>query len=260
MRDGEHYLFYGNAIIRDVSGVNDINTAGGGDTEAAEIILDGSESNHAVSVLRIKVGQPIQVADGYGVIYNCQCSDIRKQSVSCKIIDKRQISRIIPEITLLIGLPDKERFETILEHAAALGVSRIIPIAADHCRKPWWEGWDGLRRRFLSKMVVSMKQSLYPYVPLLDAPMPLREAVAGCLEALMVADRDGKCLSDAEILRHKRINCLVGPPGGISGDEKELLESYTAIPVTTVKIASTRLRSELAATVLCSRIIAAHLR
>jgi len=259
MRDSEHHLFYCNAATSDAGGGN-VNTAGGADTESTEITLDAGESNHAVSVLRIKIGQRIQVTDGRGAIYDCQCSAVRKQSVSCNVIDKRQVPRITPEITLLIGLPDKERFETVLEHATALGVSRIVPIAADHCRKPWWGEWDGLRRRFLSKMIVSMKQCLHPYIPRLDAPAPLREAVAVCHEALLVADQDGKGLSDAEILPYKKISCLAGPPGGLSRGEKELLESYTAIPVKTVKIATTRLRSELAATALCSRVIAAHLR
>jgi len=251
MRDREHYLFYTNKVIRPCDKCADFDET---------ITLDCGESNHAVSVLRIKAGQQIQVADGCGAIYNCQCSDISKQSVSCKLIDIQYIPRIIPEVTLLIGLPDKEHFETIIEQATALGVSRIIPIAADHCRKPWWENsWTGLRLRFLSKMIVSMKQCLYPYIPRLDAPMRLREAVAECAGMLIVADQDGKCLSDAEILTHERISCLVGPPGGLSNGESAFLKSYTAIPVTTVRIASTRLRSELAATVMCSRIIAAHL-
>jgi 16S rRNA (uracil1498-N3)-methyltransferase len=251
MRDREHYLFYTNNVIRPRDHRADFDET---------ITLDSGESNHAVSVLRIKIGQQIQVADGSGAIYNCQCSDIGKQSVSCKLIDVQYIPRIIPEVTLLIGLPDKEHFETIIEQATALGVSRIIPIAADHCRKPWWEKWEGLRHRFLSKMVVSMKQCLYPYLPTLDAPTTLCEAAAECVGMLIVADQDGKCLSDAEISAHKNICCLVGPPGGLSDGESEFLKSYAAIPVVTVKIASTRLRSELAATILCSRIIAAHLR
>lgn len=249
MRDHEHYLFHSDTIIRDNDTVNDTNT----------ITLDGGESNHAVSVLRIKIGQQIQVTDGAGAIYNCQCADIDKRSVSCKIIDKQQIPRITPELTLLIGLPDKDHFETIIEQTTALGVSRIIPITADHCRKPWWDKWEELRRRFLSKMIVSMKQCLYPYLPRLDAPTPLREAAAECVETLIVADQHGKRLNDADILPHKKISCLVGPPGDLSDGESTFLETYTAIPVKTVKIAATRLRSELAATLLCSRIIGTHL-
>jgi len=247
MRDRDHYLFYCNTIINDdVNGVN-------------AIILDDCESNHAVSVLRIKAGQPIQVTDGNGTVYNCQCASVNKRSVSCNIIDKKHTPKIVPELILLVGLPDKERFETILEHATALGVSRIIPVAADHCRKPWWGNWDGLRQRFLSKMVVSMKQCLYPYIPRLDAPMPLEKAVNECVGALIVADQHGKYPNDAEIAPHKRISCLVGPPGGLSDGESAFLRSYQAIPLMTVKIAAARLRSELAATVLCSRIIGAHL-
>lgn len=267
MRDGGRYLFYSDTIIGDADaadGINIVNTPGGIGAEAGggtdlTITLDADESNHAVSVLRVKTGQLIQVTDGDGAVYDCQCADVRKRSVSCRVIGKQTIPRIAPELTLLIGLPDKDRFETLLEHTAALGVSRVAPIAADHCRKPWWEAWEGQRRRFLSKMIASMKQSLYPYIPRLDAPATLREAVAGCAGALIVADQDGKRLRDADILPHKNINCLVGPPGGLSRGESDFLKSYTAIPVTTAKLASTRLRSELAATILCSRIIAARL-
>jgi 16S rRNA (uracil1498-N3)-methyltransferase len=242
MRDHEHNLFYR-------APVNTDNT----------FTLDASESNHAASVLRIKIGQQIQVTDGNGAIYDCLCTSIDKRSVSCDIVDKRQIPRITPEVTLLIGLPDKERFETVLEHATALGVSRVIPLAAEHCRKPWWGAWEGLRQRFLSKMIVSMKQCLYPYIPRLDAPTPFREAIDKCEGVLFVADQNGKCLRDTDILPHKKICCLVGPPGGMSDGEMMTLKSYTAIPVATVSIAPARLRSELAATVLCSRVIGAPL-
>jgi len=250
MRDHEHYLFYTHNIIR---------CCDYGTGEGLTLTLDRGESNHALSVLRIKVGQPIRLADGYGYIYNCQCAEISKRFVSCTVINMRYISKIIPEVTLLIGLPDKEHFETIIEQATALGVSRIIPIAADHCRKPWWDRWDGLRQRFISKMIVSMKQCLYPYLPTLDAPTPLREAVAECVGMLIVADQQGKPLNDADILPHKKISCLIGPPGGLSAAESNFLETYAAIPITSVKIAPTRLRSELAAAVLCSRVIGAHL-
>jgi len=248
MRDREHYLFYSDTIAR-ANAANAVNA----------VTLDGDESNHAVSVLRIKAGQQIQVTDGNGFIYTCRCSDINKRSVSCEIIGKQQIPRIVPELTLLIGLPDKDRFETIVEQAAALCVSRIIPVTADHCRKPWWDRWDGLRRRFLSKMIVSMKQCLYPHLPRLDAPTTLREALPECEGALIAADQHGKNLNDADITPHKKIACLIGPPGGLSAAESNFLETCTSIPITSVKIAPARLRSELAAPILCSRIIAAHL-
>ena len=238
MRNSEHNLFYGNDI--------DGNT----------IRLDAGESSHAVSVLRIRKDQRLQATDGSGAIYDCRCVDITRQSVLCEIIGKSIIPRIAPELTLLVGIPDKERFETIVEHAAALGVSRIVPLVMDHCRKPWWESWEKQRRRFATKMVASMKQCLYPHIPQLDAPTSLGSVVDTCEKPLIVADQGGKALRDADLtpFRNKKICCLVGPPGGISENELKILDSHETL---TVKIAPTRLRTELAAILLCSRVMGA---
>jgi 16S rRNA (uracil1498-N3)-methyltransferase len=179
-----------------------------------------------------------------------------KQSISCKILSKAIIPKLTPELTLLTGIPDKDHFETILEHATALGVSRVIPIVMDHCRKPWWESWDKLRERFVSKMIVSMKQCLYPYIPQLDAPVSLSTVIGKCAKPLIVADQKGKFLSDSDLSPRQKITCLVGPPGGMSAEEFELLRQHESL---TVKIASTRLKTELAATILCSRIMAMRL-
>jgi len=236
MRDCEHHLFYSDNIT--------------GDTAA----LDSVESNHAASVLRIKAGQQIRITDANGTIYECECAEICKQSMLCNIRGKTLIPRVAPELSLLVGLPDKEHFESILEHAAALGVSRVVPVVMGHCRKPWWESWDKLRPRFASKMIVSMKQCLYPYIPRLDTPAPLRDILDTCDKPLVVADQHGKKICDADISPYKKLSCLVGPPGGISADELKLLESHNPLTVTA---AATRLRTELAAVVICSRIMSA---
>jgi len=238
MKDCEHYLFYGNDIA--------------GNT----VRLDISESNHAVSVLRVKKDQRLQVTDGNGAVYDCRCMDITRQSVSCEIIGKSIIPRIAPELILLVGIPDREHFETVIEHATALGVSRIVPLVMDHCRKPWWESWEKQRRRFASKMVVSMKQCLYPYIPQLDAPTSLGSVIDTCEKPLIVADQCGKVLRDADLslFRNNKIYCLVGPPGGISENESKILNFHETL---TIKIAPTRLRTELAATILCSRVMGA---
>jgi len=236
MRDIEHHLFYCGNIAAD-TGV---------------ISLDKTETNHAVSVLRAKVGDPIRITGGDGIIYDCQCMDISKQSMSCRILDKTVTPRLSPELSLFIGLPDKEHFETILEYTTALGAARIVPLIMDHCRKPWWESWEKLRERFATKMIVSMKQCLYPYMPRLDTPVSLDEVINTCDKPVIVADQYGKKLSDVDLSPHKKLTCLVGPPGGMSARELILLEDHDMV---TINIAAARLRTELAAAVLCARIM-----
>jgi len=238
MKDTEHYLFYSREIIGD------------------NIILDESETVHAVSVLRIKEGDKIQITNGSGTVFECECAERLKKTLLCKIINKTVIPRITPELTLLIGIPDKEPFEAILEQTTALGVFRIIPVIMDHCRKPWWESWDKTLPRFTSKMVVSMKQCLYPYIPQLDKPVYLSEIIESCEKPIVAADQHGKILQDDMLISQTKLSCLIGPPGGFSVEEKRTLESYNTL---TVKIAQTRLRTELAAVILCSRIMTAYL-
>jgi 16S rRNA (uracil1498-N3)-methyltransferase len=235
MKDINHHLFYSNNITNDT------------------ISLDKTETNHAVSVLRINPGQQIQITDGNGTIYNCQCTNITTQSAFCQIITKTAVPKITPELTLLVGLPDKDPFEMILEHAAALGVFRVVPLVMDHCRKPWWESWGKLRERFMAKMVVSMKQCLYPYIPLLDEPLSLNDIIDKCEKPIVVADQHGEKISNVDLSLHKKLTCLVGPPGGLSVDEMVLLKSRGSLPV---KIAPNRLKTELAVTVFCSWVTA----
>ena len=243
MRDSEHHLFYSDNITGNI------------------VQLDNNESNHALAVLSVKSGQRIQITDGSGAIYECQCTN-QKPPLSCEILKKTIVPKITPELTLLVGIPYKENFEIILEHATALGVARIVPLVMEHCRKPWWESWDKQRQRFASKMVVSMKQCLYPYIPRLDAPTSLEKILDTCEKPLIVAEQNGKVLRDEDISHHKKLSCLIGPPGGLSNNELTIIESYrqqNANSILTVKIAPSRLRTELAATVLCSRIIGAFL-
>ena len=238
MRDTEHHLFYSSGIEDD------------------RITLDESESNHAISVLRIKEGERIQITDGKGTVFECKCDTFPKRTISCAVLNKTVIPKIVPELTLLIGIPDKEPFETVIEHATALGVSRIVPLVMDHCRKPWWESWDKTAPRFTSKMIVSMKQCLYPYIPQLDKPVCLKEILDTSPKPLIIADQHGEVLQDDRLIPQTKLSCLIGPPGGFSTEEKKTLESHTVL---TVKIARQRLRTELAAAVLCSRIMAASL-
>jgi 16S rRNA (uracil1498-N3)-methyltransferase len=87
MRDTEHHLFYSRDIADDL------------------IMLDESETNHAISVLRIKEGERVYITDGKGTIFECKCDALAKRTISCTISSKTIIPKIVPELTLLIGNP-----------------------------------------------------------------------------------------------------------------------------------------------------------
>ena len=156
MRDYRHFLFFTERIDPD------------------RLYLDPAETRHAVAVLRRAKGDPFLATDGHGTIYECRVESVVKKQLAGLIIGRTEAPRHSCSLHMLIGLPERAAFERLITDLTALGVERITPLVCRHCQGGWWErDADGerLSERFRSKMVVALKQSLYPYLPRLDPPL-----------------------------------------------------------------------------------------
>lgn len=240
MKSSDHFLFY-----TSTPPANDILT------------LDQQESHHAFNVLRLQPGDPIQITDGKGTIYNCVINSSGSKQLSATKVDSQIFTRQV-SIHLLIALPDRDPFESAITECTALGISRITPVIAAHCQKPWWKySWEKHQERFMTKITGSMKQSLSPFLPALDNPVTLEESFKLCTSPILLADQDGIPIVRAcQNLQSKELTCFIGPPGGFSDNEIALFASMNAIKV---KIGEPRFRTELAAVVLCSQLVGVYL-
>jgi 16S rRNA (uracil1498-N3)-methyltransferase len=242
MADHHHFLFFADRI------------------DADTIELDAEEARHIVTVLRHAAGDSIQATTGDGIIYECRIEFIDRARVSAAILNRRTIQRHVCPLHLFVGLSERDSFEILVTDLAALGVERITPIVAGHCQRPWWKPWSGKpAARLRGKMVAGMKQSRYSFMPILDPPLPFMD-IGGALSGLsVVADAQGSPFS-AMIEKIKKADdgysCIVGPPGGFTEDETASLQALGAVPV---RIAASRLTTELAAVVLASQIMGVRL-
>jgi 16S rRNA (uracil1498-N3)-methyltransferase len=237
MRTADHHLFFSATILGD------------------RITLNADETRHAASVLRCKPGDPLRVTDGKGVIYNCKAATVEKDEIIASIVSRDPLPPPVPEVTCFIGLPERDAFEVALENLAPLGVSTIVPVICGFSQKPWWKpSWDVHRIRFQKKVVAGIKQSLNPWMPVLEEPLGFSEAINQCGMLSFCGDHEGIALS--EVLAKKNqaetMSCFIGPPGGFTSEERSALKKKSVI---FVKLSSYRLRSELAATVLCAAVM-----
>jgi 16S rRNA (uracil1498-N3)-methyltransferase len=242
MRDYRHFLFYSEHI------------------ESDRLYFDAAETRHAIAVLRRGQGDPFMATDGQGTVFECRVESIVKKQITGLIMDRREVPRHACRLHLFAGVPERVAFETLITGLTALGVERITPLVCRHCQDGWWERdaeGERLSERFRKKMIVAMKQSLYPYLPRLDPPLLFESAGPMIAGAAMVADSEGVPVS--EVLNARAQNgmvfCLVGPPGGFAPEELAALKSLGAAAV---RLAPTRLTTELAAVVLCSQVIGAR--
>jgi len=217
--------------------------------------LSEEESKHAVRVLRLNVGDQVQLVDGVGGFYEAEIADAHPKRTQLRILNYTAEFQK-PNYHLHIAVaPTKniDRIEWFLEKATEIGIQEITPIISEHSER------KEVKTERLNKVIVSaMKQSLKAYMPLLNeaisldaflnkagADKDLKKAIAHCEE-----DAEKKYLNQ-EFERGQRYLILIGPEGDFSPSEIEKAISVGFIPVS---LGEARLRTETAALYACTEI------
>lgn len=227
MSRSDHFLFYSTEISDEV------------------LVLDTDEVAHLTQVLRFTEGDEILVTDGNGTIFDCKIEKMKRDRALCSIMSQKSAEPDSPAITLYVGVPDRDRIETLCEELPPLGVIRVVPIITKHCQKNWWDlRWDKCEERFARKVIASIKQSHNPFTMTIDFPISFAEAVSAASGTILFCDETGTTLANVNPEpKETGVSIFVGPPGGFSDEEKALL-SKTA---TAIALGPWRLRTELAA-------------
>src|SRR6188768_40717 len=131
-----------------------------------EIVLDEDTSRHVVQVLRMKVGEKLNLTDGKGNLITAEVIDAHKKHCSVKIIDSQLTIHDSRKITIAISLlKNTSRFEWFLEKAAEIGVSEIVPLICERTEKQKFR-YDRMKGICISAML----QSQQTWLPVLHEP------------------------------------------------------------------------------------------
>lgn len=205
--------------------------------------LNEEESQHALKVLRLKVGDTIRLTDGKGCFYNAEITSTTGKKAGLLITEKQE--QTPPRARLHIAMaPTKniDRFEYFLEKATELGISEITPLLCDRSER------RNIREDRLEKVVVSAaKQSLKAYMPKLNAltpiskfvtqpNLPANKYIAWC------ADGEKKLLQNS-VNQNTDILVLIGPEGDFTPAEAAQAQQAGFDLLT---LGDTRLRTETA--------------
>ncbi len=220
------------------------------------IVLGEDESHHLRRVLRLTDGTRVAVFDGTGREYTCLIEGQEGDGVLLSILDEHWPPVESPlRIRLVQGLTRGEKFEWIIQKAAELGVTEVVPLVTDYC-DPWVKRRDISDRlqRWQRIAVQACKQCGRTKVPSVGEPILLDEFLPHARGiTIMAAERTGRPLSD--LYEESRgtvpagVNLLIGPEGGWSRRELRLAEE---IGVHRVTLGPRTLRTETAGIVLIS--------
>jgi len=213
------------------------------DIESILVELNEIESTHACKVLRLKIGDIIEVFNGTGMIALAQIENNHAKRCSIKILSVEQHEKQPGSVHIAI-CPTKssDRFEWFLEKAVEIGVDEITPLHSENSER------SKLNYERLDKIMMSaVKQSQRLYVPILNPLAKVSEFIKSNPNCLM-AHCNSK-MNRIEIMSIPKIGrstIMIGPEGDFS--EKEIQQAIEQ-KINSVSLGKNRLRTETAGVV-----------
>jgi len=188
------------------------------------VTLTGDEAKHAVTVARSRVGERLSIGNGRGLVASGTVSST--EPFTLEVDDVRVEPLPDPQLWLIQALAKGDRDEFAVQAATELGVSGVIPWSAERSVSRWdaAKAAKGIAR-WQAIVREASKQSIRSWVPEVGA-LATTNQLNGFL--LVLDPTAPTALSAVELPSSGRISLVVGPEGGISSRELEVLEGVGA--------------------------------
>ncbi|WP_316746992.1 16S rRNA (uracil(1498)-N(3))-methyltransferase [Pedobacter gandavensis] len=219
------------------------------DIDATEYSLNEEESKHCLKVLRLGLGDVVNLIDGKGGFYEAEIIGEGKKNVQLRVIKAIQEYQKRNHHLHIVVAPTKniDRLEWFLEKATEIGIDEITPIICERSER------KVIKEDRLNKVITSaVKQSLQAYHPVLNPQISFTDflkiennsikMIAHCI------DGEPRLYISQVTEPHQNYTVLIGPEGDFSPKEIELALQNGFKPLT---LGNTRLRTETAALAAC---------
>ncbi|MEM1294955.1 MAG: 16S rRNA (uracil(1498)-N(3))-methyltransferase [Verrucomicrobiota bacterium] len=213
------------------------------------VTLEDQEAHHCSRVFRHKPGDLVEAFDGVGTAAECEILDSTNREVRLQIIEKSAGTPLPVEITLIQAIPKAKTMDLIVQKAAEIGASTIVPVITersvvklnDEAKK---------QAKWQRTALESCKQCGRNWLPTVQPPANLADIISdeqSELRLVAALKDDSKKLREIATMqkeRPKTLSIVIGPEGDFSvGELAELhLAQFKAL-----SLGPTVLRSETAA-------------
>ncbi len=205
------------------------------------IRIQGTDVNHIKNVLRMKLGEELEINDGNNIKYvgSIQAMDGSEVLVSIKKKTNSN-TELSSEIFLFQGLPKGDKMELIVQKAVELGVTELIPVSMKRCvvkldakkQDKKVERWSGIATS-------AAKQAARGIVPKVSNVMTYKEALyyASKLNHVLVPYELAEGMKETKqiiesIKPGESIGVFIGPEGGFDIEEIQMAMELGMKPIT----------------------------
>ncbi|GAA5253017.1 16S rRNA (uracil(1498)-N(3))-methyltransferase [Candidatus Rickettsia kedanie] len=211
--------------------------------ENSKIELASDHVHYVKTVLHLKVNDGLRIFNGTEGEFLAQITEIGKHNLSVRL--KEQLKKPYTEsaLTLAVAIIKQDKLMLAINMATQLGITKIIPLITRRCQ------FRTVNIERLTKCVIeATEQSERLIPPIIEKAITIQDYLQKNNNLMLYANEHEK--EENSILRissllDNNIAIIIGPEGGFTNDELELLALYKNTK--SVSLGSNILRAETAA-------------
>ncbi len=198
-------------------------------SSASPYHLEGEEAHHALKVMRLKVGDSIDLFNGRGSVVRARITATEGTKALWAEVEQQHAKQAaLPTITLALSIPKGGNMELIVQKAVELGVSRIIPLLSERCIVRLKAKEAAAKQEKWQRIALeACKQCKTAYLPQVETIRTLDQYLAEthdseaklCCALVESARPLRERLEELRERGEKEVTILVGPEGDFSERE-----------------------------------------
>lgn len=193
-----------------------------------------ASASEALKCWEARPGEILTVVDPQSTPYRARITSVDKGT--CVPFEQLPSAESSLHIEVIQAIPDKERFELVLQKLTELGVNTVLPVESQHSAT--LEERDAQQKkshRWPDVIGKAARQCRRAMLPELMAPQPFAEAVSANEAELKLMLYEGETawsfVEGFGSLKPQSVALLIGPEGGFSPEEVEMAQGVGFLPV-----------------------------
>lgn len=183
--------------------------------------LPEDEAEHLVRVLRLGVGDEVEVFDGRGGLWRAEVVQANRKSAAVRALGPLPAARELSvQLTLVASVLKGDKMDGVVRDAVMLGVAAVQPVVSERAETSMAAmARSGRVARWQRIAVSSAKQCGRAVVPPIHPAMPLdwvwnEKTAAVRIVCVEPAAALGEVCSVQSVAKPQAVHVIVGPEGG----------------------------------------------
>lgn len=192
-------------------------------TSEETVVLDENQTHYLKNVIKYSIGEYVNCFDNQNGEFLCQIIELNKKNAIIKPIEKIRDMILCPDLWLLFAPLKKDKTDIVIEKATELGCRQIVPVITQYTNTTHIK-----TDRYIAQSIEAAEQCRRTDLPQICPPQKLQDILHNWDKSrdLFFMDETLKSKTFFDLLKTTtttKAAILVGPEGGFSAEELNLL-------------------------------------